>query len=130
MVYERTMDSTIPGDTPRTPEGGSITPTPITADESSFENWTQMFSVQQAAEQLGIGKTKIYELLDRGEIRSLRIGTARRIPRAAVAEFVFRHLGDMDSSRERDVTPLRDCVDEGHGRTPSRTLGASAGSKE
>lgn len=89
-----------------------------------------MFNVQQAADQLGIGKTKIYELLDRGEIRSLRIGTARRIPRAAVAEFVFRHLGDMDPTREADVTPVRDGADEGDGRNRTRTLGESARLKE
>ncbi len=115
MVYERPMDSTLPGETPRTPEGRWNGSPRASSDVASFESWTQMLNVQQVADQLGIGKTKVYELLDRGDIRSLRIGAARRIPRAAVAEFVFRHLREMDPSSGLDVTPVRDGVAEGSG---------------
>jgi excisionase family DNA binding protein len=35
-----------------------------------------------------ISRTKVYELLRNGELESLRIGTSRRIPAAALAEYV------------------------------------------
>ena len=41
-------------------------------------------------EVLGIGRSKVYELLRAGVIQSVRIGACRRIPAAAVAEHVER----------------------------------------
>ena len=42
----------------------------------------------QAARALGIGRSKLYELMKEGAIRSIRIGTCRRVPRKALEEFV------------------------------------------
>ena len=42
----------------------------------------------EAARALGIGRSKLYELLREGRIRSIRIGTCRRVPTTALAEFV------------------------------------------
>ncbi len=47
-----------------------------------------LYTPVEAAALLGLGRTKIYELLLSGELRSVRIGTARRIPAAALADFV------------------------------------------
>ena len=44
----------------------------------------------EAARALGLGRTKVYELMAGDELRSVKIGTARRIPAAALAEFVAR----------------------------------------
>jgi len=45
----------------------------------------------EAAERLGIGLTKLYELLGRGELKSISIGLkARRIALADLEEFVDR----------------------------------------
>ena len=44
----------------------------------------------EAAKVLGIGRTKVYELMAGGVLRSVKIGTARRIPAVALAEFVAR----------------------------------------
>jgi len=44
----------------------------------------------EAARALGIGRTKVYELMAGGALRSVKIGTARRIPSDALAEFVAR----------------------------------------
>lgn len=45
---------------------------------------------EEAAELLGIGRSKFYELMAEGVIDSVRIGTCRRIPLAALEEFVER----------------------------------------
>ncbi len=42
----------------------------------------------EAAQRLGIGRTKVYELIRSGELRSVKIGAARRVSAAALAEFV------------------------------------------
>ena len=43
---------------------------------------------EDAAQVLGIGRTKVYELIRSGALRSVRIDGLRRIPVAALAEFV------------------------------------------
>jgi excisionase family DNA binding protein len=44
----------------------------------------------EAARVLGIGRTKVYELMAAGVLDSVKIGTVRRVPTAALAEFVAR----------------------------------------
>ena len=48
---------------------------------------------EDAAEALGIGRTKVYELMRSGALRSVKIGGLRRISAAALAEFVA-HLDE------------------------------------
>lgn len=45
----------------------------------------------EAAAALGVGRTKLYELMGAGLIESVRIGGSRRVPVAAVDRFV-EHL--------------------------------------
>lgn len=42
----------------------------------------------EAAQRLGLGRTKVYELMASGELRSVKIGAARRVSATALAEFV------------------------------------------
>ena len=42
----------------------------------------------EAAAILGIGRSKLYEFISSGEIRSIRIGRLRKIPIAAIDEFL------------------------------------------
>lgn len=44
----------------------------------------------EAAQALGIGRTKVYELMAGGLLDSVKIGAARRVPAQALAEFVAR----------------------------------------
>ncbi|OLT22938.1 excisionase [Pseudonocardia sp. CNS-139] len=46
-----------------------------------------LLTVEEAAERLGIGKTKTYELVRSGSLRSVQIGRLRRIHVDAVAEY-------------------------------------------
>ena len=43
---------------------------------------------QEAADALGIGRTKVYELIRSGRLSSVKIGVLRRIPTSALHEFV------------------------------------------
>lgn len=51
----------------------------------------------EVARTLGIGRSKVYELLQTGQLPSVRIGACRRIPTAAVHSFL-RGLGSTASS--------------------------------
>jgi excisionase family DNA binding protein len=42
----------------------------------------------EAAARLGIGRTKLYELMGSGALRSVKIGGARRVSATALTEFV------------------------------------------
>ncbi len=51
---------------------------------------------EEAAEVLGIGRSKLYVLLAAGEIESVHIGTCRRIPLEALHGYVDRlRAGDQ-----------------------------------
>jgi excisionase family DNA binding protein len=39
---------------------------------------------------IGLGRTKVYELLRTGQLRSIKVGKARLVPRAAIDEFLDR----------------------------------------
>ena len=51
-------------------------------------NQKQLYSITETAQQIGMGITKTRELIGKGEIISVRIGTAVRVPVSAVTEFV------------------------------------------
>ncbi|HEY4684819.1 MAG TPA: helix-turn-helix domain-containing protein [Dehalococcoidia bacterium] len=57
-----------------------------------------LLTVDEVAERLGLGRTKVYELLGRGEIASVRIGTARRVPASALEAYVERLLREQSES--------------------------------
>lgn len=43
---------------------------------------------EEAAAALGIGRTKVFELIGSGTLASFRIGSSRRIPLQAITDFV------------------------------------------
>lgn len=47
-----------------------------------------LLTPEEAADALSIGRSKLYELLASGALESVAIGSCRRIPRAALADFV------------------------------------------
>jgi excisionase family DNA binding protein len=49
-----------------------------------------LLTPEQAAQALGIGRTKLYELLGTAELPSVRIGGSRRVSVDALTEFVRR----------------------------------------
>jgi excisionase family DNA binding protein len=49
-----------------------------------------LLTPEQAASSLAICRTKVYELIRAGELESVRIGFSRRIPAAALTDYVQR----------------------------------------
>ncbi|WP_239340636.1 helix-turn-helix domain-containing protein [Frankia sp. CiP3] len=52
-----------------------------------------LLTATEAADLLGVSRTTVYELLNAGQLESVRIGRARRIPRAALVAYVDRLRG-------------------------------------
>jgi excisionase family DNA binding protein len=65
------------------PPGMSLIATPVPDEPLTC-------SVAAAAAKLGIGKSKVAELIARGDIESIKIDNARRIPHTAIAAYVQR----------------------------------------
>jgi len=57
----------------------------------------------QAATDLAIGRTKVFELLRSGELESVRIGSNRRIPREALQDYVSRLRHDEHGRQHVDL---------------------------
>lgn len=46
-----------------------------------------MHTVEEAAERLRVGRTTVFQLIKAGQLKSVTIGRARRIPATALEEF-------------------------------------------
>lgn len=46
------------------------------------------FRVAEAAEMIGVSRSKMYELIAAGDVKAIRIGTAVRIPADALREWL------------------------------------------
>ena len=53
-----------------------------------------LLTVGEAADRLGVGRSFLYQLIQRGELQSLKLGRARRVPLRALDEFVDKRLKD------------------------------------
>ncbi len=62
---------------------------------------TATFTPNEAAERLGMSRTHLYKLLDRGEIAFDRVGRDRRIPIAEIIKFEQRRQRDRRELAER-----------------------------
>ena len=47
-----------------------------------------LLTVEEAADQLGVGRTVMYRLLSSGAVQSVTVGRLRRIPRECLSDFV------------------------------------------
>ena len=56
-----------------------------------------LVSVEEAAGLLGIGRTTVYEMIRRGDVRPIRIGRCVRIPQRELEAFVQRLVGESRS---------------------------------
>jgi len=51
-----------------------------------------LLTIPEVAGRLGLGRSLVYELVMRGDIPSLKLGRARRIPLAALEQFVEERM--------------------------------------
>jgi excisionase family DNA binding protein len=62
----------------------------------------ELLRVTEAAEFLALSRTKVYEMAERGEIPAVKIGTAVRIPRRRLLEWIEAQTtggGDLTGKR-------------------------------
>jgi excisionase family DNA binding protein len=50
------------------------------------DHGVELLSIPEAARRLGIGRSRVYEEIGRGTLRSLKVGRRRLIPSDAIAE--------------------------------------------
>ncbi len=51
-----------------------------------------LLTVAEAARVLHVGRTMVYGLMERGQLQFVKIGRSRRIPKAAIRDFIKRNL--------------------------------------
>ncbi len=56
-----------------------------------------LVTVREAAQWLGLGRAKLYQMMERGELAYVKIGRARRIPRGALVDVAVRGLVQRDA---------------------------------
>ncbi len=57
-----------------------------------MSNDKDLLTPEEAAHRLSIGRTKVYELMDAGDLPSIKIDRCRRIPASAIPAFIARKL--------------------------------------
>ena len=53
-----------------------------------------LLTAEEAARALRVGRSKVYELMRSGQLRSVKLGGSRRVSTKALAEFVARLEAD------------------------------------
>ena len=54
----------------------------------------------EAAQAVGVSRTRMYELINSGEIPSLKVGGVRRVPVDKLREWIARNSGDGPAATE------------------------------
>lgn len=72
------------------PPAGREPPRGVDRGEERRRDLVFLLSVEETARALGIGRSKTYELIAAGELESVHIGRAARVPVTAVEDFVER----------------------------------------
>jgi excisionase family DNA binding protein len=66
----------------------------MTENENGRRIAPLLLKPEEAAEALGIARTRVYQLMRVGELRSVKIGKLRRIPVAALQAYVEQLQGE------------------------------------
>jgi excisionase family DNA binding protein len=57
-----------------------------------------LLTIDEAAQALSIGRTLLYDLLMHKQIASIKVGRVRRVPIAAIDDYVNRQLMDTGAA--------------------------------
>jgi excisionase family DNA binding protein len=89
-----TSESTGPAVEPLLDDGGRSYPSEnVRPSEPLYETELKLFTVIEVASILNIGRSKVYELLYAGELKSVKIGGSRRVRYSDLGDYV-RYLDD------------------------------------
>lgn len=62
-----------------------------------------LFSVEEVADILHIGRSTVFKLIKDGKIQSIKLGRSRRIPIDAMQDYVDDLIGESNLSRSRSI---------------------------
>jgi excisionase family DNA binding protein len=80
-----------------------------------------LLTVEEAAECLGIGRTKTYELMMGGDLASIKIGSRRLVAVSSVTAYIRDQLGRIESPEPLTKNTIETLVESGE--VQSITLG-------
>lgn len=61
---------------------------------------SELLRVAEASQLLSLSRTKVYEMAEKGEIPVVRIGTAVRIPRRKLLDWIDTHTSMHETDEE------------------------------
>lgn len=73
-----------------------------------------LLTIPEVAHRLGLGRSFTYQLVMSGEIPSIKLGRARRVPVTALEEFIAARL-EQEVQGIREVTPAASISGTGSG---------------
>ncbi len=59
-----------------------------------------LLTIPEVAARLGMGRSFVYQLVLKGEIPSIKLGRARRVPAGAVEQFIKDRMKATDSQED------------------------------
>lgn len=54
-----------------------------------FESLNDILNIEEVMQVLDIGKNKVYQLLNKGEIKGFRLGKKWKVPKKMIEEYVM-----------------------------------------
>lgn len=57
-----------------------------------------LLTIDEAAQALSIGRTLLYDLLMHKQLASIKVGRVRRVPVAAIDDYINRQLTNTDAA--------------------------------
>ena len=62
-----------------------------------------LITVLETAKWLGVSKAKVHDLITSGKLKSMRIGTARRVSKQSVSDYMERELQPQTEENNAEV---------------------------
>ena len=70
-------------------------------------HWTDLLSVPEAAELIGVSRITVHRWIERGKLTSIRIGKSRFVPKKEVETICTVRDGDDTDARLRNILARR-----------------------
>ncbi len=60
-----------------------------------------LLTIREVAARLAIGRTTVYELIAKQELKTIKIGRSRRVPESVLEQWIVRQLRDGERNSHR-----------------------------
>ncbi|WP_328646720.1 helix-turn-helix domain-containing protein [Amycolatopsis sp. NBC_00348] len=70
----------------------------MSTETASTEHEPLLVRVEEAARLLCIGRTRVYDLINSGELKSVKIFGARRVPRTSIDSYVTALMQESEAA--------------------------------